>query len=56
MKAKKKPIETVKPGDLGVDVTPRLTVLKVEEPPKRQAGVKVGRRRSWSRSCATKRR
>ncbi|WP_137179637.1 electron transfer flavoprotein subunit beta/FixA family protein [Roseomonas sp. AR75] len=42
MKARKKPIETVKPGDLGVDVTPRLTVLKVEEPPKRQAGVKVG--------------
>ncbi len=42
MKARKKPIETVKPGDLGVDVTPRLTVLKVEEPPKRQAGKKVG--------------
>lgn len=42
MKARKKPIETVKPSDLGVDVTPRLTVLKVEEPPKRQAGVKVG--------------
>jgi electron transfer flavoprotein beta subunit len=42
MKARKKPIETIKPDDLGVDVTPRLTVLKVEEPPKRQAGVKVG--------------
>jgi electron transfer flavoprotein beta subunit len=42
MKARKKPIETVKPADLGVDVTPRLTVLKVEEPPKRQAGRKVG--------------
>lgn len=42
MKARKKPIETIRPGDLGVDVTPRLTVLKVEEPPKRQAGVKVG--------------
>jgi electron transfer flavoprotein beta subunit len=41
MKARKKPIETLKPGDLGVDVTPRLTVLKVEEPPKRQAGRKV---------------
>jgi electron transfer flavoprotein beta subunit len=41
MKARKKPIETVKPADLGVDVTPRLTVLKVEEPPKRQAGRKV---------------
>jgi len=42
MKARKKPIETVKPADLGVDPAPRLTVLKVEEPPKRQAGVKVG--------------
>jgi len=41
MKARKKPIETVKPADLGVDVTPRLSVLKVEEPPKRQAGKKV---------------
>ena len=41
MKARKKPIETVKPADLGVDVTPRLTVLKVEEPAKRQAGRKV---------------
>ena len=42
MKARKKPIETMKPADLGVDVTPRLTVVKVEEPPKRQAGKKVG--------------
>jgi electron transfer flavoprotein beta subunit len=42
MKARKKPIETVKPADLGVDVTPRLSVLKVEEPPKREAGKKVG--------------
>ena len=42
MKARKKPIETVKPADLGVDVTPRLTVPKVEEPPKRVAGKKVG--------------
>jgi electron transfer flavoprotein beta subunit len=41
MKARKKPIETVKPADLGVDASPRLTVLKVEEPPKRQAGKKV---------------
>ena len=41
MKARKKPIETMKPADLGVDVTPRLTVLKVEEPAKRQAGKKV---------------
>ncbi|GIX10260.1 electron transfer flavoprotein subunit beta/FixA family protein [Elioraea sp.] len=41
MKARKKTIETLKPAELGVDVTPRLTVLKVEEPPKRKAGVKV---------------
>ena len=41
MKARKKPIETVKPADLGVDPTPSLTVLKVVEPPKRQAGKKV---------------
>jgi electron transfer flavoprotein beta subunit len=42
MKARKKPIATMKPADLGVDPAPRLTVLKVSEPPKRQAGVKVG--------------
>ena len=42
MKARKKTIDTVKPEDLGVDVTPRLTVVSVAEPPKRQAGVKVG--------------
>ena len=42
MKAKKKPIDTVTPADLGVDVTPRLVTLKVEEPAKRQGGVKVG--------------
>jgi len=41
MKAKKKPLETLKPVDLGVDVTPRLTTLKVVEPAKRSAGVKV---------------
>jgi electron transfer flavoprotein beta subunit len=41
MKAKKKPLETVKPADLGVDVAARLTTLKVSEPPKRGAGVKV---------------
>jgi electron transfer flavoprotein beta subunit len=41
MKAKKKPIEPLTPAALGVDVAPRLTVLKVVEPPKRQAGVKV---------------
>ena len=42
MKARKKPIENVKPADLGVDPAPRLTTLKVAEPPKRKAGVKVG--------------
>ncbi len=42
MKARKKPIETVTPADLGVDPAPRLTTLKVVEPPKRVAGVKVG--------------
>ena len=41
MKAKKKPLETFKPADLGVDVTPHLQTLKVSEPPKRSAGVKV---------------
>jgi electron transfer flavoprotein beta subunit len=41
MKAKKKPLDTFTPGDLGVDVTPRLKTLSVEEPPKRSAGVKV---------------
>ena len=41
MKAKKKPLETVTPDALGVDVAPRLTTLKVAEPPKRKAGVKV---------------
>eukprot|EP01012_Entosiphon_sulcatum_P064956 TRINITY_DN9381_c1_g1_i2.p1 TRINITY_DN9381_c1_g1~~TRINITY_DN9381_c1_g1_i2.p1 ORF type:complete len:250 (-),score=81.10 TRINITY_DN9381_c1_g1_i2:111-860(-) len=41
MKAKKKPLDTVKPEDLGVDVKPRLKTLKVSEPAKRGAGVKV---------------
>jgi electron transfer flavoprotein beta subunit len=41
MKAKKKPIETVSPADLGVDTAPRLVTLKVSEPAKRKAGVKV---------------
>jgi electron transfer flavoprotein beta subunit len=41
MKAKKKPLEIFKPGDLGVDVTPRIKTLKVSEPPKRSAGIKV---------------
>jgi len=41
MKAKKKPLETLKPEALGVDVAPRLATLRVEEPPKRKSGVKV---------------
>ncbi len=41
MKAKKKTLEIVKPEDLGVDVKPRLKTLKVSEPPKRGAGIKV---------------
>jgi electron transfer flavoprotein beta subunit len=41
MKARKKPIANFSPSDLGVDVTPRLKVIKVEEPPKRAAGQKV---------------
>ena len=41
MKAKKKPLEILKADALGVDVSPRLATLKVEEPPKRKAGVKV---------------
>ena len=41
MKAKKKPLETVTPAALGVDVAPRLKTLKVTEPPQRSAGIKV---------------
>ena len=41
MKARKKPIENVKPADLGVDLTPHLEVLKTSEPPGRKGGVKV---------------
>ncbi|MFZ1909063.1 MAG: electron transfer flavoprotein subunit beta/FixA family protein [Burkholderiales bacterium] len=41
MKAKKKPLENLKPDALGVDVAPRLKTLKVVEPPKRKGGVKV---------------
>jgi len=42
MKAKKKPLDTKSPGDYGVDCTPRLKTVKVEEPPVRQAGEMVG--------------
>jgi electron transfer flavoprotein beta subunit len=41
MKAKKKPLDIVKPADLGVDVAARIKTLKVAEPPKRSAGIKV---------------
>ncbi len=41
MKAKKKQLDIVKPADLGVDIAPRIKTLKVSEPPKRGAGVKV---------------
>ena len=41
MKAKKKPLEVVKPEALGVDVAPRLSTLKVAEPPKRKGGGRV---------------
>ena len=40
-KAKKKPIEQISASDLGVDTKPRVEQLKVEEPPKRKAGIKV---------------
>ena len=41
MKAKKKPIEQLNASDLGVDITHRIEQVKVEEPPKRKAGIKV---------------
>jgi electron transfer flavoprotein beta subunit len=41
MKAKKKPLEVLKPADLGVDVASKIKTLKVSEPPKRGAGIKV---------------
>jgi electron transfer flavoprotein beta subunit len=41
MKAKKKPLDVMKPEALGVDITPRLKILRVDEPAKRSAGVKV---------------
>ena len=42
MKARKKPLDTLTPAELGVDVTPRLVTVKVAEPPSRKAGIKVG--------------
>ena len=42
MKAKKKPLDVKKPADFGVDIAPRLKVLKIAEPASRKAGVKVG--------------
>ena len=41
MKAKKKQLDIVKPNDLAIDITPRLKTIRVEEPPKRSAGIKV---------------
>jgi electron transfer flavoprotein beta subunit len=41
MKAKKKPLDIVKPEELGIDIAPRLKTIRVEEPPKRTAGVMV---------------
>ncbi len=41
MKAKKKPMETINVSDLGIDTKPRVQIIKVEEPPKRKAGIKV---------------
>ena len=41
MRAKKKPIDVLTPEDLGIDITPRVKTLKVVEPPKRDAGVRV---------------
>ena len=41
MKAKKKPIEILEIAELGIDPTPRVHQIKVEEPPKRKAGIKV---------------
>lgn len=42
MKAKKKPLEIIDAGDLGVDIAPRLKVIKVSAPPERKAGIRVG--------------
>jgi len=42
MKARKKPVSTLTPAELGVDPSPRLTTLRVEEPPVRKAGIRVG--------------
>src|SRR5210317_429425 len=41
MKAKKKPVDQINASDLGVDISPRVEQIKVEEPPKRKAGIKV---------------
>ena len=56
MKAKKKPLDEKTPADYGVDIAPRLKVLKTAEPPKRQAGIKVDSRSpNSSTSSRTKR-
>ena len=55
MKAKKKPIDEKTPADYGVDVAPRLEVLKTTEPPRRKAGDKVKTAPNWWTSSRTKR-
>ena len=52
MKAKKKPIDRREADALGVDISPRLAIHKVEEPPKREAGIKVSRRYGTRREAA----
>ena len=56
MKARKKPIETMKPADLGVDPAPRLTTLKWWSPPSVWRARKWARLPNWSRSCAPRRK
>jgi electron transfer flavoprotein beta subunit len=56
MKAKKKPLETVKPADLGVDVAPRLTTLKVAEPASARPASRWPTWPNWSTNSRTKRR
>ena len=56
MKAKKKPLETLKPAGPWVDVTPRLATVKVAEPPKRSAGVIVADVAQLVEKLKTKRR
>jgi electron transfer flavoprotein beta subunit len=56
MKAKKKPLDVVKPADLGVDVTPRIKTLKVAEPPSAAPASRCPMSPPWWPSSRTKRR